>query len=97
MLFGEGEIGMALGVAAQAGAIALVVRKTRKRDQRESDVVGALMRHEIADQVAAACRDDGEPLPRIVLERCPLEWIDLVADENGHGHRDLHSSMSTEP
>jgi len=48
-------------------------------------------------EVAAASRDDGEPLLRVILELRPLERIDLVANENGHGHQDLHSSMRTEP
>src|SRR4051794_30218552 len=97
MGLGELEICGGLVVAAQSGAIALVVGKAAKRDQPEADVVGALMRHEIADQVAAAGRDDGEPLPRIILELRALERIDLVTNENGHGHQDLHSSMRTEP
>src|SRR3954453_23545820 len=96
MRLGELEIRLALGIAAQSCAIALISGKAGERDQSEGDVVGALMRHEIADQVAAAGRDDGEPLPRIILELRALERIDLVTNENGHGHQYLHSSMRTE-
>src|SRR6266436_10253271 len=46
------------------------------------------MRHEIADQVAAAFRDDGEPALGIFIELRALERIDLVADEDGDGHEE---------
>src|SRR5207248_11396235 len=40
----------------------------------------------VAEQVATAFRDDGEPVLRILLELSALERIELVADENGDGH-----------
>src|SRR5690348_6057534 len=43
-------------------------------------VVRALMRHEIADEIAAAGGNNGEPVSRILLELRLLEGIDLVAD-----------------
>src|SRR5271168_257968 len=61
VLLGEIEISHALGIAAQPRAVVFVSTQALERDQREGDVVGAFMRHEIADQVAAAFRDDSEP------------------------------------
>src|SRR5882757_3174770 len=77
VLLGKVEIRHALGVTAKPGAIGFVGRQALERDQREGDVVGALMRHEIACEIAAASGNDGERA---------LERIDLVADENGDGH-----------
>ena len=54
-----------------------------------SDVVGSLMRHSIADTLAAAFGDDGEPAPGVFLEHRLLERIDLVADEDGNGQNNL--------
>src|SRR3569833_589171 len=48
VLLGKREIGPALGVFAQDGAVALVSCETVERNQREGNVVGAFMRHEIA-------------------------------------------------
>src|SRR5438067_2110699 len=80
------EVRHAFGILAQPRTIGLVGGETLEGDQRKGDVVGALMRHEIADQVAAAFRDDGEPALRIFLELRALEGIELVADEDGDGH-----------
>src|SRR5262245_46617925 len=49
----EREVLHALGVGAQAGAIALVVGEAGERDQSPADIVRALVRQEVADQVAA--------------------------------------------
>src|SRR5690606_37023572 len=54
--------------------------------QPEGDVVGALVRHPVAEQLAAAGRNDGQPVLRIGLERGALERVDTVADEHGDGH-----------
>jgi hypothetical protein len=51
------------------------------------------MRHEIADQVAAAFLDDGEPALGVLLEQRALERIDLVADENGDGKSASDTSL----
>src|SRR5207244_2566790 len=39
--------------------------------------------------VAAAFRDDAEPVLRILLEHRALERVELVADEDGDGHGGL--------
>src|SRR5215468_908294 len=54
VLFREIEISDALGIATQSRAIDLIRGKALEGDQGEGDVVGALVRHEIADEVAAA-------------------------------------------
>src|SRR5215471_20169604 len=46
VLLGEIEVGRAFRILAQPRAIGLVGRKAPETDQRESDVVGAFMRHE---------------------------------------------------
>src|SRR3954462_4816902 len=86
VVLGKMEIRHALGILPQPRTIGLVGREALEGDQREGDVVGALMRHEIADQVAAAFRDDGEPALGIFLELSAFERIELVSDEDGDGH-----------
>src|SRR3954469_7431544 len=86
VVLGKMEIRHALGILPQPRAIGLVGREALEGDQRERDVVGTLMRHEIADQIAAASRDDGEPALGIFLELSALERIELVSDEYGDGH-----------
>src|SRR5206468_8067546 len=83
VVLGKMEIRHAVGVLPQPCPVGLVSSKAFEGDQRKRDVVGALMRHEIADQVAAAFRDDAEPALRIILELRALERIELVADEDG--------------
>jgi hypothetical protein len=71
---------------AQPLAVGLVGRKTVDG----IDAVGRrrrpLMRREIANQVGTARRDGLTPVAGILLERLPLERVDLVADEAGDGH-----------
>src|SRR3954452_19896741 len=83
------EIRHAFVVGVQPCAIHLVGREVFERDQRERDIVGALMRHPVAEQMAAAFRDDSQPAPGIGLEHRALERIDLVADEYGDGQQSL--------
>src|SRR3569623_873558 len=54
---GFGEVGQAGGVFAQALAIDLEGGQALKRDHGQGDLVGPLVRHEIAQQVAAAGGD----------------------------------------
>src|ERR1700738_45563 len=53
LLLCETEILHRGSVLPQPGAVRLVGREARERNERMGDVVGALMRHEIAEQVAA--------------------------------------------
>lgn len=89
VLLREGKIREAFGIGLQPGTIGLIVRKTWKRDQAEGDVVGPLMRHPVAKQIAAAFGNDGEPSLCVLLEQVTLERVELIADENGDGHEAL--------
>src|SRR5258705_3670149 len=62
VLLGEIEIGHAFAVGAQPRPVAFIGSQAIERDQRKRDVVGALMRHPVTEQVATAFRDDGEPV-----------------------------------
>src|SRR5262245_15218643 len=86
LFLGELEVGHALRVLAQARAVGLVRREAVERDEREGDVVGALVRHPVTDEIAAALRNDGHPVLGILLELVALEGFELVADEHRHGH-----------
>src|SRR5665213_3330798 len=86
VLLGKIEIGDAFAIGAQLRAIGFIGGEAFERDQRERDVVGALVRHPVALKIAAGLRDDAEPAPGVLLELRALERIDLVADENGDGH-----------
>src|SRR5437763_13601088 len=76
-LFGALEIGVAFGIGAQPGTIGFVGGKTLEGNQRHGDVVGALMRHPVAQKIAAAARDDLKPALRIGLEVGALEGVEL--------------------
>src|SRR5690606_34303408 len=85
------EVGAALGIGAQAGAVALVGREVLEADQAPGDVVRALAGQEVADQVAAAARDDLAPAARVVGEGGDLEGVELVADEADGVHAGLRA------
>src|SRR5450755_4174353 len=95
VVFGEIEIGHALLVGAKSCAISFIGGETLERNQRERNIVGALMRHPVADEIAAAFRNDGQPALGILLEHRALERINLVADENGDGQGNLRGFDST--
>src|SRR4051794_12958912 len=86
VLGGETEIRRALRVHEQRCAIAFIGRETLERNQREGDVIGSLMRHPVAQEIAATPGNDRRPSLGICFEHPALEWIDLVADEDGDGH-----------
>src|SRR5258707_233030 len=44
------------------------------------------MRKKIADKMAAASRNNAAPVLSVLLERVPLERVDLVADDAGYLH-----------
>src|SRR5262249_20850765 len=58
------------------------------------DVVGALMRHPIAEEISAALRNDGEPTSRVVFEGVALKRVELIADEDRDGHDSLRGIAS---
>src|SRR3954469_19563797 len=69
---GEAEIGGAFRIGFEPRPIGFVGGKAVERDQRIGDVVGALVRQPVAEEIAAAARNDGEPAPRVFLERVEL-------------------------
>src|ERR1700733_11599759 len=89
VFLGEIEIRHAFAVGAKPRPIGFIGRETFEGNQRRRDVVGALMRHPVADQIAAASGNDGQPAFGVFLEQRALERIELVADENGNGHEGL--------
>lgn len=82
----EAKIREPLPVSFQPGTIAFVVRQTRKRDQSERDVVGPLMRHPVAQQIAPAFGNDGEPALRVGFEQMLFERVELISNKDGDGH-----------
>ena len=56
------EVAPALLVLFQARAIGLIVRQRLELDQSPGDVVGAFVREKIAEQMAAAARNDASPI-----------------------------------
>src|SRR5439155_23942816 len=73
----------------------LVRREALARDQSPGDVVGALVRKEIADEVSATTRDDARPVLSILPESVALERVDLVPDETGHSHARSRCGVTT--
>lgn len=73
MLLCEVEIGDTFAIGFEPRTIGLIVREALKRDQSERDVVGALVRHPVAEQIAAALGNDREPALRVGLEKMAPE------------------------
>src|SRR5262245_39974585 len=88
LLFGGSEIGERLTVSPQRQAIGFVGRQAVERDQSPGDVVRALVRQEVPQQVPAAAWDDASPVFGVLVERFLLKRIDLIPDETGDGRRD---------
>src|SRR5579872_258201 len=86
VFLGSCEILHSLFIGPKPCAVFFVSRKAFKGNQREGDVVGALMRHPVTDEIAAAFRNDGKPALCIFLEQRALERIDLVANKNRDSH-----------
>src|SRR6185295_5619960 len=59
-----------------------------------SDIVRALVRHEVADQVAAGAGNELAPALCVLAKGIELERVDLVADETSdrHGCSRTHES-----
>jgi len=65
---GEGEILPRLRVGPKPGAVGLVGGEAGAGDQAPGDVVRALVRQEVADQVPAGARDEPAPVGGVGLE-----------------------------
>jgi hypothetical protein len=83
----EVEVLACFRIGLQARPVRFVRGEARERDQSPGDVVGAFVRQEVADQMAAASRDDAALVLGVGPELVALKWIDVVSDETGHGHR----------
>src|SRR5215472_259934 len=86
LLLRKAEVGGAFAIGLEPRTVGFVGGEAIERNQPIGDVVGAFMRHPIAEEISAALRDDGEPTPRVVFEGVALKWIELVADEDRDGH-----------
>src|SRR5690606_37862281 len=62
LLLREAEIGHRRRVRLESRSIGLIGGQAVERDQSMCNVVGTFVRHEVTDQVAATCRDDGQPV-----------------------------------
>src|SRR6185437_3167533 len=74
------------GVGPQPRAVRFIGAEAFERREPISDIVRPFVRHPVAHDLAAVLRDQRQPAARIRLERVALEWVDLVADENGDCH-----------
>src|SRR5262249_41514051 len=88
-LLRKAEVGSAFTIGLEPRAVGFVGGEAVERNQPIADVVGALMRHPIAEEISAALGNDGEPSPGVFFEGVALKRIELVADED----RDAHGSL----
>ena len=72
------EVRCPFGVALQSSSIALVRRQALKRYESVGDVVGAFVRHPIADKLAPALRNNLQPFASVFFEFAALEGVELV-------------------
>src|SRR5262245_3441348 len=84
--FGHREVLAPVRVRAQLHAIRLVRREALERNQAPGHVVRAFVRQEVADEPAAAPRDDAAPILSVSPEDVLLKRVDLVANHAGDGH-----------
>ena len=84
----ECEVLTALRIGFQPRPVRLVRGKTLERDQSPRDVVGALVRQEITDQIPTTAGNDPAPVFGVLTERFALGRVDVVADEARDGHGD---------
>src|SRR5262245_24931310 len=89
LLLRKAEVGGAFAIGLEPRTVSFVGGEPIERNQPIGDVVGALMRHPIAEEISAALRNDGEPTPRVVFEGVALKGVELIADEDRDGHGSL--------
>src|SRR5262249_43288449 len=80
------------GIGLQSRAVSLVGSEAIERDQTISNVIGAFMRHPIADEISTTLWDDRKPMPRVFFEGIVLKRIEFVTDENGESHGSLRAT-----
>ena len=69
---GHREILMRFGIGFQLCAVGFIRSQTIEPNQTPRHIVGALVRKEIPDQVAAASRNDSAPILGVVFEGISL-------------------------
>src|SRR5215472_1928414 len=90
----EGKIRACFRIGLEPLTITLVGGQIIEGNQAPGDVVCALVRKKISNQVAAASRNDACPGFRILPKCVLLERINLIADEAGNSHgRSPHSRI----
>src|SRR5215469_3137983 len=90
----EGKIRVCFRIGLEPRTIALVGGQIIEGNQAPGDVVCALVRKKISNQVATASRNDACPGFRILPKCVLLERINLIADEAGNSHgRSPHSGI----
>src|SRR5580700_11247028 len=77
----ERKILLSFSVVPQARSVRFVVGERPERNQAPRDVIGALMRQEIADQMSATARNDVGPIFGIGFEGSALKRVDFVANK----------------
>ena len=82
----DGEILAPLRIRLEARAVRLVRGEALEGDHAPGDVVSALVRQEVADELAAALGNDRSPIARVLGESFALKGIDGLADDDGDGH-----------
>lgn len=75
------EIGCTLSIGLEARPISFVCRQALKRNQPIRNVVGALVRHPITDELAAAFGNDSQPIARLLLKALAFVRIKLISNE----------------
>src|SRR5579872_257548 len=82
----EREVLPGAGMGPETPAIGFIGSETRKRDEAPPDVVGPLVRQEIAYEVSPTFGNDAPPVARVLREGVALKRIDLIPDDaRDHG------------
>src|SRR6516164_2237237 len=85
-LLSEAEVCRPVRGGLEARAIGLVGSQAVEGNEPKGHIVGALVRQEVADELAAALGNDRSPIARVLGESFALKGIDGVADDDGDGH-----------
>ncbi len=93
---GELEVGAAFRISFQACPIGFIRGQAVEADQAPRYVVRAFVRYEVAQQIAAAARNDTPPVFCVLAEGGALEGIDFVANKAGnHSARAFYRDSAT--
>jgi hypothetical protein len=93
-LLGSSEILLGLRICPQLFPESLAGCGRFEVEQRQREVVGTLLRHEIPHEMAAAALDNGRPALRVLFERAQLIRINRVVNAARH-HEHCHKPAET--